>query len=193
MPGLQDHHRDQRGQVRNIGPLQDRIRSLSCCQRSQDTADRETSAQQHQPCQWTPDAGLPIAPDPGNAGRRYLGNQRNALRDMLFHPKQQNREHDQPAAGAYAEKPRCDPADKADANAAEKITEHHSQAVSGRGERAGRSADTSPSSIWSTAMTQASISMLSPQQTWRTNPWNSAMSVLATASALTRREICPDR
>jgi hypothetical protein len=112
---------------------------------------------------------------------------------MLFDSQQEDREHDQPSAGAYSEKPRCDPADQAGANTAEKMTEHHSQAFSARVERAGRLANTSPAIMWSTAMTQASISMLSPQETWRTNPWNSAMSDRATASALTRLEICPDR
>ncbi len=59
------------------------------------SSGHEAHRQNNEPAQGTAAASFPIAFDSGQAGRRNLGNKRNALGYVLFGAQQQNGKDDQ--------------------------------------------------------------------------------------------------
>src|ERR1700722_4284876 len=178
----ENHQRIKRGEIENIGPLQEDGGDFRRRQRAADAARDETDRQQRRPAKRNAGALLPIAPDAGEAGWEYLRDQRDALRDMLFGAEQENGEYHQSPAGADAKQPGRHAADKADAGAGKEGAEKQCQTPLDA-----EPACASPSNIASTTATQESTEIASPHATCRTKPWNSATSERATASALRRR------
>ena len=116
-----DHERAERGQIEDIGPLQEDPRRGDGDPRARRAADEEAQAEQDEPGERGAVTFPPIAADAGEAGREDLSDKRYALRRVLLGAEQENGKHDQAAPRADPEQPRGEAAGQSDRDATEKI------------------------------------------------------------------------
>lgn len=100
-----DHERPERGQIEDVGPLQEDPRGRCGGFGARRSANQEAAAEQDEPRQRTAMTPLPIAPDAGKTCWEDLSDERNTLCGVLLDAEQQNRKHDEAAPGTDAEQP----------------------------------------------------------------------------------------